>query len=282
MKKLVSLVLALVLALSVCAALADITPSQVVGTWYLQTRNNYYGSYIMSGDYRLELNRNKTAALVMNGAERAYTWTINGDDVELRAAEDADYERKYIELTMADGLLTLDSEKDFSEDSGKYYDFVFGRDQVSVTLPNWNVQPQAEEDYFGTYVPYMLFDEQNGAYQVLDRDMMRVEISFAECKVTKDGEEYVTLTDYDDAENALVLDESLAKLLGYNDKAKLTAELSMEEGILCVNLSAEDVTLFQLFFNKLSEEETVADAAFQTIHAIVEAINNAGSDQPQE
>ena len=283
MKKLVSLALALVLALSVCAALADVTPSQVVGAWYLHSLTVNDVPYIMEGDYRVEFNRNKTAVLVMNGVERTFNWSISGDDVQLKSPEDANYDCNSYDLTLEDGLLKLETAKDFSvEGNSPYCDFVFGRDQVSVVLPTWNVQPQAEEDYFGVYVPYMLYDAKNSAYQILERDLMRVEISFAECKVTKDGEDYITLTDYDEAENALVLDESLAELLGYRGKAKLTAELSMEDGILSVNLSAEDTTLFHVFFNKLTEEEAAAQSTFQAIQSIVEALTNAGSDQPSE
>ena len=255
MKKMVSLVLALILALSAAAvALADITPSQVVGTWYLQSRNKYDEAFILDADYRIELNRNKTALVVMNSVERQYTWEIQGDSVYLRLPEDAEYSRITSGLKLEDGLLKMETEYDFSLENSSLYDFVFGREKPVVSLPAWEHKAQTEEDFYGDYELTLIAVPADKTFQKVEKGTMELALSFAELKVTENGESKIVMTDYQDG--VLLVDGSDIR----REFKSIALEISLDEGVLMANvLDEEGGVNMSLYFDRISADEPVGE-----------------------
>ena len=255
MKKLVALALALLLALGVVSALADITPSQVVGAWYLQSRARFGESYIVDGDYRVELKRDKTALVVMDGIERQFTWSILGDSVRLAKPDGADYDNITSSFHLQDGLLHLNMEYDFSEEGSQLYDFVYGREPVVFAFPAWEHRAQEEDDFYGYYELDFISYPAERLVRMAEPGTVCVTISFAEFTVVQGERSVIIMTDYRDG---LLFADASVMGRQYNN---LKADISLDEGVLQVYvLDSDDNETFSLYFRSVSEEEKLARA----------------------
>ena len=222
MKKMTCLLLAaLLLLLSVSALADDVTPAQVVGTWYLQNRDES----VMLTEYRMELNRDKSAVLVMNGVEKGFSWSISGDSVVLSDDEDAN---AYY-FTFENGELNATA-KDFSVEETQYFHFVFGREEVKVELPEAKTL-ENEEDFYGDYAP--LYTVKGDSLNKEDQEIL-VNVDFAQITISNGEYQIITMTDFKDG-----------KLLASEPKAdrnypNIVIEATEADGVLKATFSNDD------------------------------------------
>ena len=192
MKRLLLLVLTFALVLSSLTALA-VTPSKVVGRWYLNTID---GKGI-SGEFYVEFNRDKSILLSKDGTQldtKGVTWVIDGDSIRFEENGnyllDADYQNEKIHIGSSKlGII--------SGDSG-YYDYELSREPVTYYTPG-TVKADIEDDFYGQYAPYLLYS--NGMYTAADETTNGIfGIGFAELTIKLAGsqEGIVYLTDYRD------------------------------------------------------------------------------------
>ena len=186
MKKMVCLIVAAMLLLLSVTALADVTPGQVVGTWYMKSRDEK----IVLRDYHLDLNRDKSAILVMDDVENEYTWSLSGDRVVLGTEED-----KYaisMEYTEDGELKFLN--QDFSEENARLYTFIFGREEIKIDLPEVKTA-EKEEDFYGDYV--YAYTVTGKIYEQAETEVT-ANIDFAQITITVGENTIVCLTDFQD------------------------------------------------------------------------------------
>ncbi len=193
MKKTIAWILTAVLLLAAVPALADITPSQVVGTWYVvKAATSATEIFFPLVEQSLEIKRDRSAELKFGDIVNAYTWEISGDSLWLNAPEGAEYE-SYIGLKFTDdGLLT----GYFGDPAlATNFDFYLGKEQNLLTLPAETIAAQ-EEDLFGSYKAVYAV---SGTYaQPAEEGYVTLELSFAEAKVSLGKQQVVLLTDFQD------------------------------------------------------------------------------------
>ncbi len=225
----------------------ELTPSQAVGVWYLQARIQDGVEYIMKRAYRLEINRDKTAMIIIGDIQIPFTWEISDVSVVLR-----DGGGESFVLHWLDGQFILRNAWDWAEDNGIAYDFIFGRHAVSVFRPAWQHTAQAEEDFYGEYELYLIDDLTARTFRPVDEGTCHVTVSFAEARITLGDQTAVVVTDF---QQYRLLADASALDSAYSD---LSAEISLDEGVMevVVTQENEDGTdrYLYLFFQRIPEE----------------------------
>ena len=236
MKKIMVLALVLALALSTMGALAA-TPGELVGVWYLQTRADSYSVYYDLSQDTLELKRDSTAVLTMDGTEYTYTWETTDEGAMLTAPDDAEY-AKYQSIALTDGTLTINAELGTDE---YYYDYVFTREPFVIDIPA-KKPAEVEDDFYGSWTAVYSI-EPNGLFYIPDGFFYHVEISFAQVIVSRpDSEDAVIMTNYADGTLTFPGEE-----LSYDYDA-VSVQLTDNGGLVATLTNTEKDVSIDLYF----------------------------------
>ena len=245
MKKIAALVLVLVLALSAVSAFA-VTPAEVLGVWYTGEMKDSGNTYLLTGDYHIEFNRDSTATLVMNGQVKNFTWKLDGETVWLTSEDQAeqitfDYRDDHFEVYM----------KDISEEGDSNYDYVFSREQPEAFKVPEVIAAEKEEDFFG---------EWRADFAVTSKGIMKVsesdaavlfKVEFAQITKTEGEDVRYALTTYNDG----VLQFKGADL-GLQETT-VTVELA-EDGYARVTMADRPEDVYNFYLVRVDAAETSA------------------------
>ena len=213
MKKMAALILVLVLALSAAGAFA-VSPAELLGTWYTGELNDG-GVYLLTGDYHLELRRDSTATLVMNGQAKEFKWKLSGEYVELTSEDqegsiDLYYENEQLSVYM----------KDFSKEDNSTYNYIFTREQPEIFQVPGIITAETEEEFFGDWSPVFAVTSK-GIAKVREEDAaLGIKVEFAQITMTEGENVYYALTDYVDGK------------LKFNGK-----DLNLQDAVVIVELA---------------------------------------------
>ncbi len=254
MKKYAAMILALILALSSVGAFA-VTPAELLGIWYTSEADEYGDIYILTGDYYLELKRDSTAVLVMNGQEKAFTWKAQSEGAVLTSTEDG----KTIDFTYEDGVLKANFE-DFSLEGTYSCSYVFSREEPEkFEVPDVKLADQ-EESFFGEWKAEFTVTER-GIKKASEEDAAKmVTVEFAQIKVTDGENVYYALTNFDSgkltfsAEDLNLGKGTVVVELAGNSYARITLD----------GVPAETYNFYLVKVDSAAEEEVVVGEAAAT------------------
>ncbi|MBQ6513907.1 MAG: hypothetical protein IJI09_04220 [Clostridia bacterium] len=169
-------VLVLALLVSVLVSATAVSPADMLGTWYLGYFD--YDSHQASiiEEYKVELNRDKTAVLVLGGEEQQTTWelTDSGAEVVIGDSSTSFYMQE-------DG--SLKAYVAIGAEGNKYDCFFFREQPKPVEIPE-KADVADEDEYFGTYAltlqtkGNMLIPFENG------EEILKITIEFAQITVS--------------------------------------------------------------------------------------------------
>ena len=269
MKKLTALIL--ILMLTVPAALAA-SPAEVVGSWYVSaiTGNSGFGTGTPLADYHLELNRDKSASLFMNGVERPYTWDVTDEGLKIKTVSEGpegltNYFVKDFVLT-ADGTLTAESVYDYGVENGSFKDIVLVREEPDKLLPVTR-PAESEDEFFGDWKAFRVV-QNNVAYDFADAE---IEIEFAQAtfKDPVNDAEVELLTDYKDA----MLTAEGAAIDRHADAVR--CEMTDVNGVIVATLTSKGAEVYRVYFIKEDAAEAVEEALEEAEEAAEEALEGA-------
>lgn len=224
MKKLAALLLALMLALTAFAVFAEDTdnlvaeeepaldieaaepvlveigPGKVVGTWYGVYAESGNLSYNPTGDIHLDINRDKSGVLVINGTEQSFTWVIDSDKMAMRlntgSTEALNVDPKCT-LT-ADGELIVEYVKDGLKGltGAAYSTYTFIRENQIMQLPE-AAEAAVEDEFYGRYQLAWTMDDTRAVLPNED-NVLTVRVDFAEAEITQGEESETFVTEFTD------------------------------------------------------------------------------------
>ena len=267
MRKIAS-VLVLVLLVGILAPAMAVSPADLLGTWYLSSFEYDGIAARLAGDYRIELNRDRPAVLVLNGEEQALTW----EPKDYGASVTMDTRTTDFEM-QEDG--TLKASLTIADESS--HDCIFVREEPAAAEIPEVIQASSEEDYFGTYVLTLqktgniLLPFENG------EDILKGVIEFAQVTISGSavGSEYAIMSDYQDGK---VIIPAKGIISDATDDNKVIIEKTAT-GIVVTMDNGSDLAYYLSSVNANETDEHAEEAAEATAEEAAEATAEEAAEE---